>query len=211
MSLHTALSISSSSSLRSSSDVLEHRLVQKAKKSREMEEDKGQLDDDQPPAHPPPKPPSSSDELQMSVPPQPMASKTAEATAAFADLPPKGFVRKTSMPLEQQSSWRRNPVKRRKKTLDENISHKIKLEAAEAAAVAAAAAATYASKADAVDNPKTFKSAVGRHSLVIKRTPGADNEKLIAASATSKKSPKEKHRRSKSETKLPIKASVFCF
>ena len=164
-----------------------------------MDEDKGHLDD-QPPAHPPPRPPS--DEL-------PTSSSVSDAAA------PSPGVRKTSMPLEQQSSWRRNPVKRgRKKTLDESISHKIKLEA-EATAVAAVAAGGSSS---AVDNPKTFKSAVGRHSLVIKRTPGAtatspsilaDNEKPILAASASpaskKKPPKDKHRRSKSEIKLPSK------
>lgn len=178
-----------------------------------MDEDKGQLDD-QPPAHPPPKPPSSSDVRLLSF--QPLAaSAEVDTTFASADLPPTGFVRKLSTPHEQQSSWRRNPVKRgRKKTLDESISHKIKLEA-EATFVAAAAAGGSNS---AVDNPKTFKSAVGRHSLVIKRTPGAtatspsilaDNEKPILAASTSpaskKKPPKDKHRRSKSEIKIPSK------
>ena len=179
-----------------------------------MDEDKGQLDD-QPPAHPPPKPPSSSDVRLLSF--QPLAaSAEVDTTFASADLPPTGFVRKLSSPHEQQNSWRRNPVKRgRKKTLDENISHKIKLEAeATAGAAAAAGCSTFA-----VDNPKTFKSAVGRHSLVIKRTPGAtatspsilaDNEKpILAASSASpaskKKPPKDKHRRSKSEIKLPSK------
>ena len=180
-----------------------------------MDEDKGQLDD-QPPAHPPPKPPSSDVRL-LSF--QPLAaSAEVDTTFASADLPPTGFVRKLSTPHEQQSSWRRNPVKRgRKKTLDQSISHKIKLEAeAEATAVAAVAAGGSSS---AVDNPKTFKSAVGRHSLVIKRTPGAtatspsilaDKEKpILAASSASpaskKKPPKDKHRRSKSEIKLPSK------
>lgn len=176
-----------------------------------MDEDKGQLDD-QPPAHPPPKPPSSDVRL-LSF--QPLAaSAEVDTTFASADLPPTGFVRKLSTPHEQQNSWRRNPVKRgRKKTLDEGISHKIKLEA-EATAVAAAAGGS----TSAVDNPKTFKSAVGRHSLVIKRTPGAsatspsilaDKEKpILAASAppaSKKKPPKDKHRRSKSEIKLPSK------
>ena len=179
-----------------------------------MDEHKGHLDD-QPPAHPPPKPPSSSDVRLLSF--QPLAaSAEVDTTFATADLPPTGFVRKLSTPHEQQSSWRRNPVKRgRKKTLDESISHKIKLEA-EATAVAAAAAG---GSSTAVDNPKTFKSAVGRHSLVIKRTPGAtatspsilaDNEKPILASSASpaskKKPPKDKkHQRSKSEIKLPSK------
>ena len=176
-----------------------------------MDEDKGQLDD-QPPAHPPPKPPSSDVRL-LSF--QPLAaSAEVDTTFASADLPPTGFVRKLSTPHEQQNSWRRNPVKRgRKKTLDESISHKIKLEA-EATAVAAAAGGS----SSTVDNPKTFKSAVGRHSLVIKRTPGAtatspsilaDKEKPILAASASpaskKKPPKDKHRRSKSEIKLPSK------
>ena len=69
-----------------------------------------------------------------------------------------------------------------------------------------------------VDNPKTsFKSVVGRHSLVMKQTPGAaaatTTESLLADASnayekpiSSKKPPKEKHRRSKSDTKL-LKAS----
>ena len=159
-----------------------------------MDEDKGQLDD-QPPAHPPPKPPA--DELPATS--QPLASPVSP--------PPKGgsgFVRKTSMPLEQPSSWRRNPVKRRKKTLDENsICHKVKPDA---------------QAVNTGDNPKTFKSVVGRHSLVMKQTPGAAaTEQPLAADASttekpipasSKKPQKEKHRRSKSDTKL-LKASLF--
>ena len=170
-----------------------------------MDENKGHIDD-QPPAHPPPKPPSD----------EPSALELLSLPTSEAAPSPKGsgFVRKTSMPLESQSSWRRNPVKRRKKTLDENsISNKVKPDAAEVA------------KAEAInttgDNPKTFKSVVGRHSLVMKQTPGAatatTTESLVADASnanekpiSSKKPPKEKHRRSKSDTKL-LKASSSVF
>ena len=171
-----------------------------------MDENKGHIDD-QPPAHPPPKPPSD----------EPSALELLSSPTSEAAPSPKGsgFVRKTSMPLESQSSWRRNPVKRRKKTLDENsISNKVKLDASDVA------------KAEAInttgDNPKTFKSVVGRHSLVMKQTPGAataatTTESLLADASnanekpiSSKKPPKEKHRRSKSDTKL-LKASSSVF
>ena len=170
-----------------------------------MDENKDHLED-QPPDHPPPKPPSD----------EPSALELLSLPVSEAAPSPKGsgFVRKTSMPLESQSSWRRNPVKRRKKTLDENsISNKVKPDAADAA------------KAEAInttgDNPKTFKSVVGRHSLVMKQTPGAaaatTTESLLADASnayekpiSSKKPPKEKHRRSKSDTKL-LKASSGVF
>ena len=156
--------------------------------------DKGQQWlDDQPPAHPPPKPPS--DELPLEV-----VTEAEETTTLAVASKGGGSFRKTSMPLEQQSSWPRNPVKRRK-TRDENICHKIKLEA---------------SGNTGGDNPKTFKSVVGRHSLVIKQTAGANAggagvaaaaaEKLLpteGASSSKKPPKKEKHRRSKSDTKLP--------
>ena len=162
-----------------------------------MDENKDHIDD-QPPAHPPPKPPSD----------EPSALELLSSPVSEAAPSPKGsgFVRKTSMPLESQSSWRRNPVKRRKKTLDENsISNKVKPDAADAAINTTG------------DNPKTFKSVVGRHSLVMKQTPGAaaatTTESLLADASnanekpiSSKKPPKEKHRRSKSDTKL-LKAS----
>ena len=130
--------------------------------------DKGQQWlDDQPPAHPPPKPPS--DELPLEV------VTEAEETTTLASKGGGSF-RKTSMPLEQQSSWRRNPVKRRK-TRDENICHKIKLEA---------------SGNTGGDNPKTFKSVVGRHSLVIKQTAGANASGAgVAAAAAEKLLPTE--------------------
>ena len=163
-----------------------------------MDGDQGFHLDDQPPAHPPPRPPS--DELPASQPQSPVSPISPTGSGG-------GYVRKTSMPLEQQSSWRRNPVKRRKKTLDENC-HKVKPDA-DAAAINTT-----------VDNPKTsFKSVVGRHSLVMKQTPGGaellnatavdaaftTDEKPIPT-APSKRPTKEKHRRSKSDTKL-LKAS----
>ena len=172
-----------------------------------MDENKDHIDD-QPPAHPPPKPPSD----------EPSALELLSSPVSEAAPSPKGsgFVRKTSMPLESQSSWRRNPVKRRKKTLDENsISNKVKPDAADAVAAAAGAINTTG------DNPKTFKSVVGRHSLVMKQKPGAAaataTESLLADASnayekpiSSKKPPKEKHRRSKSDTKL-LKASSSVF
>lgn len=114
------------------------------------------------------------------------------------DLPPKGIRKSSSKTsLDREESWRRKPVKKRKKTLE-----LVPGEAAEAASAS---------------NP--FTTSVGRHSLYNSSNKGAAATSSSKAAASNSKAEKnldnpkasQSHRRSKSAASLlSSKLQVYC-